>query len=91
MWSESLVSHKDQALVAHTFNPSTGRQRQTDLCEFKATLDYTRLSQSQGKRSPAVAAHVFNPTTREVERGSDMAGQREENKAGGDKKSRHSV
>jgi hypothetical protein len=29
-----------QAVVAHTFNPSTQRQRQADLCEFKASLVY---------------------------------------------------
>ena len=25
-------------MVVHTFNPSTGRQRQENLCEFKASL-----------------------------------------------------
>ena len=24
----------------HTFNPAPGRQKQEDLCEFKASLDY---------------------------------------------------
>ena len=27
-------------MVAHTFNPSTGRQMQADLCAFKASLVY---------------------------------------------------
>ena len=27
-------------MVAHAFNPSTGEQRQTDLCEFKDSLVY---------------------------------------------------
>lgn len=27
-------------VVAHTFNPSIGRHRQVDLCEFKASQDY---------------------------------------------------
>ena len=31
----------------HSFNPSTGKQRQVDLCEFKARLDY-RVSPRPG-------------------------------------------
>ena len=34
-----------------------------------------------------MAAHTFNPSTREVEMGSDLAGQREKYKAGGDRSS----
>ena len=30
-------------MVAHTFNPSI-RETETDLCEFKASLGYERLS-----------------------------------------------
>ena len=45
----TLVSHRSQAVVTHIFNPSTRRQRQMDLCEFKATLSYTRLNQSKRK------------------------------------------
>ena len=63
-----------------------GRQRQTDLYEFKATLGYMGLEKSlKEKQSQAVVAHIFNPSTREVETGSDMAGQREKYKAGGDR------
>ena len=28
------------AVVAHTFNPSTGEAKAGDLCEFKASLIY---------------------------------------------------
>lgn len=31
-------------VVAHTFNPSIGRHRQVDLCEFKASLIYRASS-----------------------------------------------
>ena len=57
-----LVSYRGQAMVAHTFNPRSGRQRQADLCEFKATLGYTRLIQSQEKQSQEVVAHTFDPS-----------------------------
>jgi hypothetical protein len=30
----------EPGVVAHTFNPSTGRQRKADHCEFKASLVY---------------------------------------------------
>ena len=37
----------------HTLSiPALGRQRQTDLCEFKATLSYTRLIQSKRETKP---------------------------------------
>ena len=36
-------------------------------------------------------AHTFNPSTREVETGSDMAGRREEYKVGGDRSSGFSL
>jgi hypothetical protein len=32
-------------MVAHAFDPRTGRQRQADLCEFEASLVY-RVSSS---------------------------------------------
>ena len=43
----TLVSHRAQAVVAHTFNSSLQRQRQADLCGFKVILGYTRLNQSK--------------------------------------------
>lgn len=38
--------------------PVLGRQRQTDLCEFKASLGYTRLNQSkrETKLTPLILA-----------------------------------
>ena len=42
--------------------PGFGRQRQTDLCEFKATLGYTKSTQ---KEIQVVVAHTFNPSPRE--------------------------
>ena len=38
-----------------------------------------------------MVAHTFNPSTREVETERDMAGQREEYKAGGERHSFYSV
>ena len=79
--------------MAHTPSiPALGRQKQVGLCEFKATLGYTRFIQSQREQSPEVVAHTFNlstwesqafkPSTREAETGViGMAGQREEYKA----------
>lgn len=32
----------------HTFNPNTSRQRQVDLCEFRASLLYMVFQNSQG-------------------------------------------
>ena len=62
-----------------------------DLFEFKATLGYTE------RWGQVVLVHIFNPSnwkshafnlsTREVETGKDMAGQREEYKAEGDRSS----
>ena len=44
----TLVSHRGQAVVAHTVYPQhLGRQRQMDLCDFKTTVGYTRLIQSK--------------------------------------------
>ena len=72
--------------------PALGSQRQTELCEFNATLGYTKLIQSKIETEPSGGvAHNFNPSTREVEMGRDMAGQREEYKVGGDGSSTHSV
>ena len=42
-------------------------------------------------KSKAVEAHTFNPSTREPEMGSDLAGRREEYKAGGDRSSGFSL
>jgi hypothetical protein len=38
-------------LVAHAFNPNIGgeRQRQADLCEFKATLSKKKKKKNQQK------------------------------------------
>ena len=55
-----------------------------ELYESKATLGYTSLKEKQNQ---AVMVHTFNPSSREVETGRDMAGQREECKAGGDRSS----
>lgn len=33
---------------AHAFNPSTGKKRQVDLCEFDTSLVYIELQDSQG-------------------------------------------
>lgn len=52
VWSESLVSHRSQAVMAHTLIPALGRQMQMDLCEFKAALGYTRLIESQRETEP---------------------------------------
>jgi hypothetical protein len=38
------------SVVVHTVGPSTGRQRQADLCEFKASLVYQ--PQSRTARTP---------------------------------------
>ena len=46
------VSHRGQAVVAHTLNPALRRQRQMNLYEFKAILGYTRLSQSRRETEP---------------------------------------
>ena len=61
-------------MVAHIFK--LRKQRQTDLCEFKATLDYTKPIQKQIQIvvahtfNPSVwESHTFNPSTREVETG----------------------
>ena len=56
-------------------------QRQMDLCEFKATLSQVVVTHTF---SPSTwESHTFNPNTREVKTGKDMAGWREEYKAGG--------
>ena len=56
VWRKSLVSHKGQAVVANAFNPSP--QRQTDLCEFKATLGYMKLIQSKRETEPGGDSHL---------------------------------
>lgn len=45
-----------RAVVAHTFNPSTRRQRQADLHEFKASLVYRAISRTAGatQRNPVL-------------------------------------
>ena len=55
------------------------------------TLGYTRLNSLKEKQSQVVVAHNFNPRTREMETGSDMAEQREEYKVGGDRSSGFSL
>ena len=55
------------------------------------TLGYTGPNSLKEKQSQAVVAHNFNPRTREMETGSDMAEQREEYKAGGDRNSGFSL
>ena len=79
--------------------PVLWRQRQTDLCEFKATLGY--MIQSKGKQSQALVtrtfnpniweSHTFNPNSKEVEPGRDMARWREEYKVGRERSSLQSV
>ena len=90
----TLVSHRGQAVVAHTFNPSPQET------EADGSLGYMKLISLKEKQSQAVVAHTFNPSiwespafnpsTKEVETGRDMAGQREEYKAGGDRSSSQS-
>ena len=87
----TLVSHSDQAVVAHTFNPRIQEAEEMDLCELKATLGYMRLNLSKReteftqKCSQHLRSHTFNPSTRDVEIGSDRTRQREESKEGGDR------
>lgn len=38
-----------RCLVAHSFNPSTQRQKHTDLCEFEASLDYKEAPELYSK------------------------------------------
>ena len=76
-------------MVVHTFNPWKSRAK--DLCEFKATVGCTRLTLSKERQNQGVKAHTFNPRIWEVEKRSDMAGQREEYKAGGDRSSGFSL
>jgi hypothetical protein len=48
--------HSQPSVLVHTFNPSTGRQRQLDLCEFKVSL-INRVSSRIAKatqRNPAI-------------------------------------
>ena len=53
---------RGQAVTSNTpLIPGFGRQSQTGLCEFKATLDYTR---SMYKQIQMVMAHTFNPSPR---------------------------
>ena len=60
-----------------------------DLCEFKGSLDHTRLIQSQ--KEIETSSGGFNPSVKKVETGKDMPWWREEYKAGGDKRACHSV
>ena len=43
----TLVRHRGQAVVAHTFNPSTQETEADGSCELKGTLDYMKLIQSK--------------------------------------------
>ena len=71
-------------MVVHTFNPRLGRQRHLEVCEFKATLGYTRLNQSRRETELTLrgsqhwgshAFNAFNPDTREVEAGGMWLGR----------------
>lgn len=37
-------------MVVYDFNPNTRRQRQVELCEFQASLDYIKFQGRQGHR-----------------------------------------
>ena len=74
----TLVNHRSQTVVAHPLITAFKRQRQRDLSEFKTTLGYMRLGQSKREAEPSGGQHTFNSSSREVEMGSDNAGQREE-------------
>ena len=54
-----------------------------DICEFKSTLGYMRLNLSKRETE----SYAFNPNTSDVETERDMAGLREEYKAGADRSS----
>ena len=60
-----------------------------DLCEFKATLDYTRMIQSKRETEPTVVAHTLNFSIRKLEMG--MIGCREKYMAKGDSSSGFSL
>jgi hypothetical protein len=58
--------------VVHAFNPSTQRQRQTDFCEFEASLVYrlsSRTAKSFTKRNPVPKN---KQTKRQYVRGSSL-------------------
>jgi hypothetical protein len=65
-------------VVAHTFNLST-QEAERQISEFKASLIYRVSSRTarttekpyfeKRKKSRAVVAHAFNPSTREAEAG----------------------
>ena len=47
--SEKTISKAkvgEPGMVGHAFNPSIGRQRQEDLCEFEASLVYRASSRT---------------------------------------------
>ena len=47
--SEKTISKAkvgEPGMVGHAFNPSIGRQRQADLCEFEASLVYRASSRT---------------------------------------------
>ena len=50
------------AVVAHTFNPTLGRQRQVDLCEFEANLVYSASSRTaKATQKNPVLNHASSP------------------------------
>ena len=56
-----------RVVVVHTFNPSTGRQRQVDLCEFKASLVYRASSRTGSKATEKHCLKKTNqPTNQEM-------------------------
>ena len=58
----------------HLSSQDSGREKQVDFCEFKATLGYTRLTLSKRE-----TAHLCkgDPSTREVETGVTCLGGEE--------------
>ena len=57
-------------VVAHTFNPSTGKQRQEDFCEFKASLIYLMNSRTvkTTQRNLVSNKQTYLKTLKEVNR-----------------------
>ena len=81
--------------MAHTFNFSTweveaGRSGLHEFNQSKRETELRPLIPALGSHvfDPSTwEAHAFNPNTREVEIGSNVAGWREKYKAGGDRRS----
>ena len=54
-------------VVAHAFNPSMGRQRQSDLCELEDSLVYRASSRTtprnpvSNKQKPDSVVHIVIP------------------------------